>query len=125
MRAELQFRKSEWYDLKSKIGQKHWKGKYVYHYNEQKVNDYNDKMENSWKKRKTERISRKLCRQVILGDTIFGVMPQITCYQCHASIANTLNEDCSGKGSSPYYWGWLLFDKTIEEMCEKEGVMNM
>ena len=39
LRPELQFRRSEWYDIKSKLDKKHWVGKYTIRHNEKKLNN--------------------------------------------------------------------------------------
>lgn len=48
LRPELKFRRSEWYKLKSRIDKKHWAGKYVLNYNQQKLIDQDRKIKDSW-----------------------------------------------------------------------------
>lgn len=39
LRPELQFRRSEWYDLKPELNMKHWRGRYTIRHNRKKIDD--------------------------------------------------------------------------------------
>lgn len=87
MRPELQFKCSEWYDIKSKLDKKHWVGKYTLKYNEKKLNDlweqnYRHKM---WLA-EHQNIVEKL-----LGDTVFLVLPRPVCLEYHRDISKAMD----------------------------------
>lgn len=74
-RPELQFGQSEWYDMKSRLDQKHYEGKYVLSYDKQKLNDFFEATQQDWKQKKCgQAIVRK-----VLGDTLFLTLPRYCC----------------------------------------------
>lgn len=96
IRPELQFRRSEWYNLKPKLTRMNWKGKYIIHYEPQKLEDYwsahckkNDRWVDQWGRR----TDRKFYENVVddlLGDTAFWVLPKDVCYMYHSQIVRAV-----------------------------------
>ena len=88
LRPELQFKRSEWYDLKSRLDKQHWVGKYTIHHDEKKLNDFYEKNyeDRYWVEK------GKDTTEEIIGDTLFLVMPKEVCYRHHASISRGLKE---------------------------------
>lgn len=119
LRPELQFRRSEWFDLKGKLNKRYWVGKYTIKYNEQKLLDYYEKKLKGkfWLERERE----QYYVEEILGDTVFMVLHKETCYRYHHMIANSgivTGERNDGVGEPSDYVGigWVLSDKVISEM---------
>lgn len=83
VRPELQFRRSRWYLIKSKLDKQNWIGTYTIHYNENKLNDL-------WERKYAERdwlIERKKRVEELLGDTVFLVLPESVCVDYHHSVS--------------------------------------
>lgn len=119
LRPELQFRRSEWFDLKEKLNKRYWVGRHVIQYNEQKLVDYYEKKAKGkfWLEWEQE----KYYAEEILGDTVFMVLPKETCYRYHHMIANSgivTGERRDGVGEPSDYVGigWVLSDRAISEM---------
>lgn len=121
-RPELQFRQSEWYDIKSQLNPKHYSGKYVLQYDKQKLKDLYERIDCNWKQRKSEQaIVRK-----VLGDTLFLTIPRYSCYQFHYNISKALEaykkRYCSEWCGS---LGWMIGERDIREMKQKEGILKV
>ena len=119
LRPELQFRRSEWFDQKGKLNKRHWVGRHVIQYNEQKLLDYYEKKAKGrfWLEWEQE----KYYVEEILGDTVFMVLPKETCYRYHHMIATSeivTGERNDGVGEPSDYVGigWVLSDKVILEI---------
>lgn len=92
LRPELQFRRSRWYSIKSKLNKQHWRGKYTIHHDIQKLDDYwkqlckkRPRMVDHWERR----IDREFYKDIIydlLVDTVFMVLPRDVCYMYHRQI---------------------------------------
>lgn len=121
-RPELQFRQSEWYDIKSQINQKHHAGKYVLQYDKKKLKDFFERIDCGWKQRKNE---QAIVRKVI-GDTLFLTIPRYCCYQFHHDISKTLEAYKKG-----YYvmscgsLGWVIGEWNIREMKQEAGILKV
>lgn len=87
LRPELQFRRSEWYDIKSKLDKKHWVGKYTIRHNVKKLEDLWEKED----KQKPWRYTRENVVEELLGDTVFLVLPEIACLDYHSNITFAMN----------------------------------
>ena len=119
LRPELQFRRSEWFELKGKLNKRHWVGKHVIRYNEQKLLDYYEKKLKGrlWLEQEQE----KYYVEEILGDAVFMVLLKENCYRYHQMIANSdivTGEQRDGLNEPSNYVGigWVLSDKVISEM---------
>ena len=86
MRPELQFRRSDWYDIKSKLDQKHCVGKYTIRHNEKKLNDLATKEYDGryW------RLEWDKLKEELLGETVFFVLPKSICLDYHKDITHGL-----------------------------------
>lgn len=86
LRPELQFKISDFYDVKDKLDRKHWVGKYKIRHNEAKLVDL-------WNKEYQGRYWRvewdKKCEK-LLGDTVFLVLPQSVCLEYHYDISQAM-----------------------------------
>lgn len=68
VRANLQFRRSYWYGIKPRLDKKHWKGKFVFQYDSQKLCDfYHKKIENAWDGKGRENGTGRCIRGKSLG----------------------------------------------------------
>ena len=83
---ELKFRRSEWYKLKSRIDKKHWAGKYVLNYNQQKLIDQDRKIKDSWLYPEREKRGQKVYVEEELGDTVFWVFTREMYYDLHSGV---------------------------------------
>ena len=96
LRPELQFRRSEWYDLKPKLTRKNRKGKYSIRYDRQKlVNCWlaNCEKNKRWVDRWGRRMDRKFYENVVhdlIGDTAFFVLPKDVYYMYHSQIVRAV-----------------------------------
>lgn len=87
MRPELQFKCSEWYDIKSKLDKKHWVGKYTLKYNEKKLNDL-------WEQNYRHKLwlmEHQNIVEKLLGDTVFLVLPRPVCLEYHRDIFKAMD----------------------------------
>jgi len=124
LHPNLQFRRSEWFDLKPRLNQRHYSGEYEFTYDPQKLlSEYEPlrrRMEHEYHDY-DRRIKRSYAEQMI-GDTVFLVLPRELCYRTHARILRAL-EDSAGKlyaCAMPTDIGYLLSERTIGEIYEKE-----
>lgn len=83
VRPELQFKVSEWYDIKSKLDKKHWVGKYILKHNEKKLNDLWDRNY----RHKMWLAEHQNIVEKLLGDTVFLVLPRPVCLEYHKDIS--------------------------------------
>ena len=88
LRPELQFRRSDWLELRRKLDKKHWKGKYTIHHNVKKLDDWcaTYPTDEYWflkqlDKRQTEEIR---------DETVFLVLPKELMYLYHSRITDGL-----------------------------------
>lgn len=118
VRPELQFRYSDWYQIKPKLDKKHWAGKYTYNYNKQKLVDYYHHLEKDWHTPGKIKRAQEIAKEEILGDTVFMTVPQIDCYENHNHIVEMLR---NYRRNRQRCWrqGWLLSDRNIREMYEE------
>lgn len=118
IRPELQFRYSDWYQIKQKLDEKHWVGKYTYNYNKQKLMDYYYHLKKDWYRQGKAKRERKIAKEEILGDTVFMTVPQFDCYKNHCEIVEMI--ETYGNGRPDSWWqGWLICDRDINEMYEE------
>lgn len=86
LRPELQFKVSDFYDVKDKLDRKHWVGKYKIRHNEAKLVEL-------WNKEYQGRYWRvewdKKCEK-LLGDTVFLVLPKSVCLEYHYDISQAM-----------------------------------
>ena len=82
VRPELQFKRSEWYDIKGKLDKRHWVGKYTIRHNVKKLEDLWEKED----KLKPWRPTRENIVEEVLGDTVFLVLPKLACLDYHSNI---------------------------------------
>lgn len=120
VRENLQFRRSYWYGIKPRLDKKHWKGKFVFQYDSQKLCDfYHKKIENVWGREGEEKRDWEVYTEEILGDTMFMVMPRNDCYQYHCDLVDAI-KDVGKEGEVGWLAGYVLSRGWIEEM-EKEN----
>lgn len=108
-RPELQFRRSEWYRLKSRLDKRHWAGKYVLNYNQQKLIDQDRKIKNSWLYPKWEKRGWKIYVEEELGDTVFWVHPKEMYYELHSYLV----EDMKAFEDEDFEWNWNYIGSSI------------
>lgn len=111
LRPELQFRRSDWLDVRRKLDRKHWKGKYIIHHNVKKLDDWHAKNhpEEYWfyqqlDKQKTEEIR---------AETVFLVLPKALLYLYHSSITEGLNyfDPVKDEYGYPVSIGYIMPDR--------------
>lgn len=118
LRPELQFRRSEWRDIKSKLDKKHWVGKYTIRHNEKKLNDLWEKEE----ARKPWFYSRTNVKEELLGDTIFLVLPRVACLDYHSHITFAMNVYDSRDEYAMYAGiGYISPKKMVDEYQNKQN----
>lgn len=86
LRPELQFKVSDWYDIKDKLDKKYWTGKCKIRHNEVKLIDlWNKEYQNKYWLVAWDKKCEKL-----LGDTVFLVLPQSVCLEYHYDISQAM-----------------------------------
>lgn len=120
MRTELQFRRSEWYDLKSQLDRKHWVGKYTIKYDCKKLQDYFNVLYDKHYYDKWAPAFKNIVDEV-LGDTVFLVLPEVVCYDYHSDIVETLKTYSKNiyDGTSAEI-GYIIPDNICEEFAEED-----
>ena len=123
VRPELQFKRSEWFDLRRQLNRQHWVGKYTIRYEQQKLLDWFEKKlaGRRWLEREATYVEE------MRGDTVFLVLPQERCYWYHSCI--TESSLMKGKGNNEHgsisdyvRIGWILSDKAISNMEKVRSV---
>lgn len=117
IRPEMQFRRSEWFELKNKLDHKHWTGSYTFNYDMKKMNDYWEKLDQQWLAAQWEKRAGKMYLEEILGDTAFIVIPRYLCYSTHYHVSTGMRE--IDIDSNKYSWCWIgriLNDEAIAEL---------
>lgn len=140
-RPELQFRRSRWTRIRSRLDKKHWQGKYTLLYDREKLYDYFEnvlvkkygyhgqnalgswafKVQNggydNWKR------FEGLIEEEI-NDTIFFVPERMCCHDWHYCIAKTLDDEDWKKAVPPYgmytYKGYIFSDQTVRRINGEE-----
>lgn len=139
-RPELQFRRSRWARIRSRLDKKHWRGKYILQYDREKLYDYFENVlvkkygylgqdalgpwafkvhgdYDNWK-----RFEGLIEEEV--NDTIFFVPERICCYDRHYCIAKTLDDEDWEKEAPPHgmhtYKGYIFSDQTVCRINEGE-----
>lgn len=120
LRPELQFRRSEWYRLKARLDKKHWAGKYVLNYNQQKLIDQDKKMKSNWLYPEWEKRSWEIRVEEELGDTVFWVYTKEMYYDFHGYLA----EDMKAFEDEDFEFSWnyigsSIGDKFLPEFLEE------
>lgn len=88
LRPELQFKLSEWYDIKDKLDRRHWVGKYkIRHHERQLVDLWKKEYQHQYWKVAWDRKNEKL-----IGDTVFLVLPKSVCLEYHYDISDSAEE---------------------------------
>jgi len=88
LRPELQFKLSEWYDIKDKLDRRHWVGKYKIRHNEKQLVDlWKKEYQHQYWKVAWDRKNEKL-----IGDTVFLVLPKSVCLEYHYDISDSAEE---------------------------------
>lgn len=86
LRPELQFKVSDWYDIKDRLDMAHRTGKYKIRHNEAKLVDlWNKEYQNKYWRVAWDKKCEKL-----LGDTVFLVLPQSVCLEYHYDISQAM-----------------------------------
>lgn len=120
LRPELQFRRSEWYRLKARLDKKHWVGKYVLNYNQQKLIDRDKKMKSNWLYPEWEKRSWEIRVEEELGDTVFWVYTKEMYYDFHGYLAEDMkafeDEDFEFRWN---YIGSSIGDKYLPKFLEE------
>lgn len=120
VRATLHFRRSNWYGIKPYLDKKHWKGKFAFQYDSQKLCDfYEKKIKNAWGRKGEEKQDWKVYTEEILGDTMFMVIPRNDYYWYHYDLVDAI-KDVDSEGEVGWLAGYVLSSGWIEEM-EKEN----
>lgn len=112
--SELQFRRSDWYELKKQFKPKN-KGKYTFRYERQKLMDYQEKLERKMSYPEIERENERVHAEEQKEDTIFIVdSKKAYCYK-HAQAVKVLRKYKSGVPGYFYCHkvGWLVTDREI------------
>ena len=109
LRPELQFRRSEWYRIKSKLDKKHWAGKYVLNYNQQKLLDQDKNIKNNWLYPKWDKRGWKIYVEEELGDTVFWVYTKEMYYDLHSGLA----EDMKKFEDEDFEFSWNYIGSSI------------
>ena len=112
--SELQFRRSDWYELKKQFKPKN-KGKYTFRYERQKLLDYQEKLERKMSYPEIERENERVHAEEQKEDTIFIVdSKKAYCYK-HAQAVKVLRKYKSGVPGYFYCHkvGWLVTDREI------------
>lgn len=130
-RPELQFQRSLWFRIKSRLDKKHYSGKYAFSYDRKKLDDYYEsglgkRYPVEWLEHK-DRVSlpfyllnSKNRIETILGDTMFLVMPGINWLDDHYITAKDMEQYKAGEGN--YIWsaiGWIVSDGNIRMMYKE------
>ena len=123
MRPEIQFRRSEWFEMKSKLDKRHLTEKYVLDYNRKRLDFLWENMEVKFESLGGYKRNERFCCEEVLGDTLFMVVPRDYCCRNHCSLAKTLDEYRNGRDSDSTTVGWLITDRMIGEM--EESALNM
>lgn len=119
LRRELQFRRSDWHDIKRKLDRQHYAGKYKINYNEKKLNDWYEKAIQEkywliWQDR--DRIIEE-----ILGETVFLALPQNICYWYHYEICDSLVKlDPACEYGHYSFIGYLFSDEILRKQVEED-----
>ncbi len=109
-RPELQFKKSNWFDIKSKIDKNHKISDYAYDYN------YNT-VEKLWKEYNKKSYNYKvndshLCREEILGNTVFYTISRYSLFDHIENLDCVLsNEYDSDEYGIYWYHGYYLYSQ--------------
>lgn len=124
LHPNLQFRRSEWFDLKPRLNRRHYAGAYEFSNNPQKLLAEYEPLRRRMEREYHDydrRIKRSYAEQMI-GDTIFLVLPRELCYRAHARILCALedSEEELYSCAMPTDIGYLLSERTIGEIYEKE-----
>lgn len=123
LRPELQFRRSEWYRLKARLDKKHWAGKYVLNYNQQKLLDQDRKMKNSWLYPKWEKRRWKTYVQEELGDSVFWVCAREMNYDLHSELVKNMKKfEDEDFELSWNYIGSSIGDKYLPKFLEERQI---
>ena len=118
LRRELQFRRSEWYDIKGKLDRRHYAGKYKIHYNEKKLNDWYEKAIQGKRWLIWQGIDRIV--EEILGETVFLAFPKNICYWYHHAICDSLaNLDPTYEYGHYSYIGYIFPDEVLKKQAEE------
>lgn len=120
MRPELQFRRSEWFEIKKKLDKRHLSEKYILNYNRHRLDNLWKRQEKEFEQYGGDKRSQQIYHEEVLGDTLFMVVPRECCCRNHYCLAETLDNYKNGRGNSDlcYPIGWLISDRGISEMKE-------
>lgn len=125
-RMELQFRRSEWVNLRRQLNKAHRIRNYCLLYDQKKLCSFLDGfLESSRYYRAKKRL--KLEVNALLGDTIFLTMIKENCYLTHADICNSLESDDIDDLGFPVYGidncviGYFLPQKAVRIMVEEQA----
>ena len=124
-RMELQFRRSEWVNLRRQLNKAHQVQNYCLQYNQEKLCAFLDGFRESDQYYRAKK-QLKLEANTLLGDTIFLTMIKENCYLTHADICDALECDdidelgFSVHGFQNYVIGFFLPKKAVRFMIEDQ-----
>ena len=124
-RTELQFRRSEWGNLRRQLNKAHRIRNYCLMYDQKKLCSFLDSFLESDRYYQAKK-RLKLEANALLGDTIFLTMIKENCYLTHADICTALESDGRNQlgfpvsGFSGYVIGYFLPRIAVDIMVEEQ-----